>query len=139
MWGGFDLSATRYRGRSVTPPSDIPMFQRNGMTEEVVAVGFVLGDNETAPYFYGYISPPPDDMVEADLGVEGASYDLDAGLAKLPWDRARQSPEPHATVVSFADAIWQAAVNLGDWHADLVIARRDGWHASRLPMFRSEP
>jgi hypothetical protein len=139
MWGGFDLSATRYRGRSVTPPADAPMFQRNGMTEEVVALGFVLGDDDTPPYFYGYISPPPANIVDADLGAQGASYDVDAGLAKLPWDAARRTPDPEATVVAFADALWQAAVDLGGWDADLVIDRYDGWAASRQPMFRAEP
>ena len=139
MWGGFDLSATRYCGRSITPPLGVPMFQRNGMTEQVVAVGFVLGDDDTPPYFYGYVTPPPRGIVDADLGAEGASYDVAAGLAKLPWDAARRTPDPHTTVVAFADAIWQVAVDLGDWDADLVIDRHDGWHASRQPMFRSEP
>jgi len=138
MWGGFDLSATRYRGHSVNPPEGVPMFQRNGMTEEVVCVGFVLGDDDTPPYFYGYVTPPPPGLSDADLVAEGATYDVAAGLAQLSWDAARRTPDPETTVVAFADAIWQIAVDLGDWDADLVIDRHDGWHAARHPMFRSE-
>jgi hypothetical protein len=138
MWGGFDLSATRYRGRSVVPPVGAPMFQRNGMTEEVVAVGFVLGDNDTAAYFYGYISPAPTDLVDADFDVPGASYDPDAGLFKLPWDAARRASDPQTAVMAFADAIWKMAVDLGAWD-DLVIGRHDGWYAGRQPMFGSAP
>lgn len=139
MWGGFDLSATRYRGRSIVPAEGAPMFQRNGMTEEVVAVGFVLGDDDTAAYFYGYISPSPTDIIEAELGVMGASYDAAGGLFKLPWDAVQQAPDPHNAVVQFADDIWRAAVDLGAWDGDLVIDRHDGWYAGHQPMFDSAP
>ena len=114
------------------------MFQRNGMTEEVVAVGFVLGDDDTAPYFYGYITPPPINFVDADLRVDGATYDADAGLAKLPWVAARQTSDPQTAVVAFADAMWRIAVDLADWDDDLVIDRHDGLHAGRQPMFDSD-
>lgn len=138
MWGGFDLSATRYRARALIPPAGAPMFQRNGMTEEVVAVGFVLGDDDTATYFYGYISPPPANLDATDLGVAGASYEAAGGLFKLPWDAARRAPDPQGAVVAFADALWRIAVDRGGWD-DLVIDRRDGWYAGRQPMFGSAP
>lgn len=94
MWGGFDVSATRYRHRPVTPPETAPMFQRNGMTEEVVAVGFVIGDDDTPARFYAYVSPPPDGFGSVDLALPGASYDPDAGLAILPWSAALETPDP---------------------------------------------
>jgi hypothetical protein len=139
MWGGFDLSAARYRGRSVVPPEGAPMFQRNGMTEEVVSVGFVLGDDDTAAYFYGYVSPPPTNLGDVNLDVIGASYDAAGGVFKLPWDAARRASDPQTTVIAFADAIWKMAVDLGGWDDNLVIARHDGWYAGRQPMFGSAP
>jgi Family of unknown function (DUF5996) len=137
MWGGFDLSATRYNGQPVEPPATQPMFQRNGMTEAVVAVGFVLGDDSTHPYFYAYVSPEPGGLAQTDFGVDGAAYSAEDGLAKLPWDVVTSSADPDTTIVQFADAVWHAAVELGGWDAALVLARRDGWYASQHPMFGS--
>jgi len=135
-WGGFDLSATRYNGRPVTPPATHPVFMQNGMTGEVVSVGFALGDEQSPhPSFYAYISPAPDGLESVDFGVPEAAWIPQAGLVVLPWDAVRSSDDPEATVVRFADAVYRAAVDLGGWPADLVGERHDGWHASRNPVF----
>lgn len=136
MWGGFDLSATRYSGRVLTPPGSMPIFQQNGMAGEVVAVGFLPGDESSrAAGFYAYVTPPPDGIEEADFGVEGAAYVPGRGLIALPWDVVRTNDDPHATVVRFADAVYDAAVELGGWPAELVGPRHDGWYASRQLVF----
>jgi Family of unknown function (DUF5996) len=135
MWGGFDLSATRYNGHPVTPSDQAPMFQRNGMTEQVAAVGFVLGDDATPASFYAYVSPAPDGFADIDLGVPGASYSADAGLASLPWDAARAADDPRAAVITFGDAVYQAAVDAGGWDPALVLPRHDGWFAGQHPMY----
>jgi hypothetical protein len=136
MWGGFDLSATRYSGRLVMPPSTMPVFQQNGMTGEVVAVGFSLGDEKSrAAAFYAYISPAPDGINAVDFGIEGAVYDPLAELIVLPWDVVRASDDPHATVLRFADAIYDAAIKLGGWPTDVAGPRHDGWYASTHPIF----
>ena len=135
MWGGFDLSATRYNGRPIVPPASAPMFQRNGMTEEVVAVGFVLGDDTTPANFYAYISPAPTGIATADLGAVARATPKDAGLATLTWEAARTSADPDAEVIEFADAIWRAAVELGGWDAGLTLERHNGWYAATHPMF----
>jgi hypothetical protein len=136
MWGGFDLSATRYSGRVVTPPSTMPVFQQNGMAGEVVALGFALGDDESpAASFFAYITPSPDGIETADFGVEGAAYVPDAGLIVLPWDVVRASDDPEATVVRFGDAVYEAAIELGGWPGDLTGPRHDGWYASTKLVF----
>ena len=139
MWGGFDLSATRYNGRPITPSDQAPMFQRNGMTEQVAAVGFVLGDDTSPANFYAYVSPSPAGFSDFDLAVPGAQYDATAGLANLPWDAARATPEPTGAVVAFGDAVYRAAVELGGWDSDLILERRDGWFAGKHPMYVSSP
>lgn len=132
MWGGFDLFAPRYNGRSLVPPHDRPIFQQNGMNGEVVAVGFSLGDLQSrAAGFYAYIAPSPAGFESADFGVTGAAYDAAAGLVTLPWDVARANKSPQDTVLRFADAIYAAAVNFGGWPNNWVNPRHDGWYASR--------
>jgi hypothetical protein len=137
MWGGFDVSATRFSGRSVTPPDTHPTFLRNGMTGEVVAVGFVFGDemHSPAPAFYAYISPPPDGLEDASFGVPEAAWMPDAGLIVLPYDAVRASDDPHATVVRFADAVYAVAVERGGWPAELAGRRFEGWYACSHPVF----
>jgi Family of unknown function (DUF5996) len=139
MWGGFDLSATRYNGQPITPSDQAPVFQRNGMTEQVAAVGFVLGDDTSPANFYAYVSPSPAGFSDADLVVPGAHYDATAGLANLPWDAARAMPDPTGAVVAFGDAVYRAAVELGGWDSDLILERRDGWFAGKHPMYVSRP
>jgi hypothetical protein len=135
MWGGFDLSATRYCGQRTTPPAERPVFQQNGMTDAVVAVGLAFGDDFHGPDpgLYGYIGPPPDGLAGADLA--GATWDPAAGLITQRWEAIRGSADPHAAVIAFADAVYGAAVSLGGWPDDLVGPRCDGWHASRHPLF----
>ena len=136
MWGAFDLSATRYNGRPLSPPPGHPIFQQNGMCNEVVSVGLAFGDERTPmPYFFAYIAPPPDGLDDADFGVPEASWLPEAGLISLPWDAVATSDDPHATVVRFADAVYAAAVELGGWPDDLLAERHDGWYASRHPVF----
>jgi hypothetical protein len=131
MWGGFDLSATRYTGRAVTPPDTMPVFQQNGMAGEVVALGFFLGDDESrAAAFYAYISPSPPGIDAVDFGVDGATYLPEAGLIVLPWDIVRARDDPQETVVRFADGVYHAAIELGGWPANLTGPRHEGWYAS---------
>jgi hypothetical protein len=135
MWGGFDVYAARFNGRTAKPPSEAPVFQQNGMSSEVVAVGFYFGDDRSREAtFFAYISPPPDGMSTADFGVQGAGYNAQARLILLPWEIVRKSDDPRATVVKFADAVYDVAVRLGGWPADLVRERHDGWYASKHPI-----
>jgi len=132
MWGGFDLSATRYTGRPIPPPSDRPVFQQNGMNSEEVAVGFSFGDDATrTPAFYAYIMPAPAAMSSADFGVPAAKWLPQAGLVSLPWEAVRASADPQATVVRFADAVYAVAEKSDGWPAGLLMPRVDGWFASR--------
>lgn len=134
MWGGFDLSATRYRAAAVAPPADRPAFMQHGMAEEYVAVGFTFGSpGSPTPAVYAYIAPQPDGLDGRSWGPDGAGWAADAGLAVLPWEALRRLEDPHGAIVAFADAVYDAAVETAGWQADLVGPRFDGWHASRTP------
>lgn len=134
MWGGFDLSSTRYRGKSVTPPADRPAFLQHGMTEEYVSVGFFFGTHDApAASVYAYIAPQPAGIESRSWDAVGATWVADAGLVVLPWGDLRSMPDPHGAIVAFGDAVYDAAVELAGWPADLVGARFTGWQASRTP------
>jgi hypothetical protein len=134
MWGGFDLSATRYRGVSTLPPPDRPAFVQHGMVEEYVSVGFSFGSPETPDVgMYAYIWPQPDGLEGRSWGVDGAAWHPDAGLVLLPWTTVRDTADPHQAIVAFGDAVYDAAVETAGWPPDLVGPRFDGWHMSRTP------
>ena len=140
MWGGFDLSATRYRGRAITPPTGRPAFMQRGMDEEVVAAGFSFGSADSpGAGFYAYIEPAPAGVEKWDWATPGAAWDAAAGLAVLPWDTIAAAGQPASAVIAFADSAYQAAVNLAGWPAGLAGPRFDGWHASRTPPAGSRP
>ena len=134
MWGGFDLSATRYRAQPTLPRPGKPLFMQNAELEAYVSVGFTFGTPEApAAGMYAYIWPQPGGLEGRTWGVDGAAWLPDAGLAVLPWSVLRTRPDPHQAIVDFGDAVYQAAVETAGWPADLVGPRCDGWHMSRTP------
>jgi Family of unknown function (DUF5996) len=132
MWGGFDLSATRYCGRPTLPRANKPPFMQNGELQAYVSVGFFFGSAAApAAAVYAYIWPQPDGLAGRSWGVEGAEWNPEAGLVLLPWSVLREQQDPHGAVVSFGEAVYRAAVELADWPSDLIGPRCDGWHMSR--------
>ncbi len=141
MWGGFDLSSTRYRGVRVAAPADRPVFLQQGMTEEYVSVGFSYG-SPTSPQvgLYAYVAPEPKGMEGRSWGVPGAGWDVEHRVVQLAWADLLRTPDPLAAIVTFGDAVYAAAVQLAGWPADLVDRRQSGWTASTTPpSLPSEP
>jgi hypothetical protein len=132
MWGGFDLSATRYRAQPTVPPPHQPPFMQNAQLDAYVSVGFSFGDAK-APNIgmYAYIWPQPDGLGDRSWGVEGATWHPDAGLVRLPWAKLRETADPHQAIVAFGDAVYDAAVETAGWPSDLVGPRVEGWYMSR--------
>ncbi|MFE7672025.1 DUF5996 family protein [Streptomyces albidoflavus] len=134
MWGGFDLSATRWRPQRTTPTPGRPAFQQNAELHAYVSVGFSFGSADAPhPGMYAYIWPQPDGLDSRDWGVPGATWNPDAGLVQLPWPALLQTPDPVHSIVTFGDAVYAAAVDLAGWPADWVCPRVDGWYMSRTP------
>ena len=140
MWGGFDLSATRYCARPTLPRSGNPAFMQNGELQAYVSVGFSFGSEQApAAGMYAYIWPQPDGLAGRTWGVEGAQWNPDAGLVLLPWSVLRAQEDPSSAVVDFGNAVYQAAVELAGWPADLIGPECDGWYMSRTPPSETRP
>jgi hypothetical protein len=59
-WGSFDLSHTRYSGKTASPPKYGGKIMRSAEDEENFAIGFWAGNaSYTKPAFYSYIYPAP--------------------------------------------------------------------------------
>jgi hypothetical protein len=139
MWGGFDLSATRFRARPATPTPGRPPFMQNAQLHSYLSVGFCfdntkISDVDAPPIgMYAYIWPQPDGLEGRSWGVKGAAWYPEAGLVLLPWDTLRELPDPHRAIVDFGDAVYEAAVETAGWPTDVFVPRVDGWYVSRTP------
>lgn len=134
MWGGFDLSATRYRAQPAVPPPHRAAFMQNAQVEAYVSVGFAFGSPQAPDVgMYAYIWPQPGGLEGRSWGVDGAAWHPDAGLVLLPWAALRETGDPHRAIVAFGDAVYDAAVETAGWPSDLIGPCCDGWYMSRTP------
>jgi Family of unknown function (DUF5996) len=122
FWHSFDLSLSRFSGRpGVVIESDL--VNREAYTHEVMLFGFWMGDEQTYPdaSFYAFMSPEPAGWRDAQVvGGEWTSI----GLAVLPWERLRSSPDPRAMLLAFLQSAYEEAAGLAGWD---VAALRSSW------------
>ncbi len=121
FWGSFDLAVTRFSGRSAPEhPAGIPAMPdwvaREAYSHEVSSLGFWPGGE---PYpeaiFYSYAYPTPDGMPGATVRPDAAVWSGDLGEFVLPWSAVRESPDPEATLLAFAQDTYEVAADLAEW------------------------
>jgi len=118
FWHSFDLAFARYNGRPVPQPPDVDAVTREAYSHEVIAFGFWPGDEQLPqPAFYSYTSPEPADLRTQALEPAGAHW-IERGhgsLALLPYDTARASADPRATLLAFLESAYQAGARTAGW------------------------
>ena len=63
------------------------------------------------PAFYSYAYPTPHGFSAVQPEPEAAYFDNDLGEFLLPYDAVRRSNDPEATLMSFLDSTYRAALN----------------------------
>ncbi|KQR50833.1 hypothetical protein ASF88_16520 [Leifsonia sp. Leaf336] len=124
FWGAMDLAVTRFSGRTAPPhPGGAPncpdSVMREGYSHELSSAGFWPGGGSEGA-FYSYAYPAPDGYAEAEL-PPGASFSEEYGEFLLPYEAARASADPDATVLAFLRATYAAAAQRADWPPELLI------------------
>jgi hypothetical protein len=122
-WGGFDISCTRFSGRSAPlHPGGIPNIPdyvtREGYSHECISAGWWPGNvggpvSEPAFYAYSYPEPPGCDM--AAVRPDGAYWHRDMHEWFLPYERVRSAPDPERVVREFLQSTYEAAADLAKW------------------------
>jgi hypothetical protein len=121
FWGGFDLAATRFSGRSAPRhPGGVPncpdYVMWDAYSHECTSAGFWPGGfGVDVPAFYAYAYPEPAGFAERPAGPEGAYYDTTLREFILPYEVVRRAPAPDAAVLAFLQAVYDAAADLGRW------------------------
>jgi hypothetical protein len=128
-WGSFDLSTTRYCGRS-TPPREWPTRWMALAAEwEQALAGFWPGNMRfPEPAFVAYTTPAPDGFKDAAVEPEAASFSEALGEFVLPYAAVRDADDPASLILRFYNSAYAAGANLAGW--DRAALERPAYSAS---------
>lgn len=124
FWGTFDLTVTRYSGRSIQPPANAGVIRRVSADAEVICAGFWPGDGRLrSAAFFGYAYPSPQGLEQERLGPDAAHWDPNFGEFILLYDEVRRAADPEGTILDFCESLYAAGSRLADWDPALVTVR----------------
>ncbi|MBV8116546.1 MAG: hypothetical protein JOZ01_01135 [Candidatus Eremiobacteraeota bacterium] len=81
-------------------------------------VGLFFGDEQTAPFFYGYIYPQPGAAEKLAIAPPSATWSTQLNEWVLPYDRVRAAADPVATVNAFLDSIFAQCFIAAGWRRE---------------------
>lgn len=115
-WGTFDLSVSRYSGRTAPPPASTDSITDEAYSHEVSSAGFWAGDAEYPhPAFFSYTMPAPDGYTAMPIGPAEASFNKKRGLFLLPYEVVRDAASPARTLLEFYQSTYEAGADAGGW------------------------
>lgn len=121
-WGSFDLSCTRFSGRTAPPhPGGVPHLAdrvtREAYSHECCSAGWWPGDTASGAEaaFYSYAYPEPPGYGKRRIAPASAYYDAGLHEFLLPHEGVRRDATPEGRVLEFFDSTYDAAADLGDW------------------------
>ena len=118
FWHSFDLALSRYSGRAANRPASDNPVEQEAYSQEVIAVGFWPGDENTqAPTYYTYTAPEPPALTTMPLRPADAQWvSSGAGhIGALPYDTVRNAADPRATLLEFVRSGFEAGAKAAQW------------------------
>ncbi len=121
FWGSCDLAASRFSGRRAPEhPGGFPNMPdrvvREAYSHECSSCGFWPGGEKTPyPLFFSYAYPEPPGFKDATVRPHAAHYSRELGEFLLPYEEARNSPDPDACLLEFLQSTYEAAAGLAGW------------------------
>jgi hypothetical protein len=119
-WGAFDLALLLFSGKKVPPPADRGYLMTYDLDAEMMNVGLYFGDDEHAPFFYGYIHPEPAGAENLPVGPSPATWSTQLHEWVLPYEAVRSCADPTAAIVAFLDSIYAQCFAAAGWNRDAV-------------------
>jgi len=119
FWGGADLAASRFSGRSAPKhPGGVPncadWVQELAYSHEVSSCGYWPGGGGEG-CFYSYVYPQPQGFAHWPVQPAAAHYDHTMGEFILPYASVRTAEDPDATLLAFLQSTYEAAAELAGW------------------------
>ena len=122
FWGGFDLAATRFSGRTApTHPGGAPncpdWVMHEAYSHECSSAGVWFGGGEiTEPMYYAYSYPEPEGFKTHPVRPAGAFYSETMREFLMPYEVVRQAASPDETLLEFLQSTYEAAAEHGQWN-----------------------
>ncbi len=115
-WGSFDLSETRFSGRSAPEREWPARWMALGADQEQASAGFWPGSGKVqAPAFFAYTFPEPPGCPDATIRPDAAFYHPDLSEFILPYDEVRMSPSPDQLILDFFQSTYEVGATLAGW------------------------
>jgi Family of unknown function (DUF5996) len=112
-WGTLDVALLLFSGRHVAAPSDRGYLMKYDLDAEQMNVGLYLGDEQNAPFFYGYVYPEPASASRLSIRPHQASWSTHLNEWVLPYAAVRASSDPEATIIAFLDSMYEQCAAAG--------------------------
>jgi hypothetical protein len=136
-WGDFDLSQTRFSGKSAVPPKGADRRARFTEDQENVTAGFWPGGVKLPKAaFYSYTYPAPSGYRTASVRPDAARYDANLGEFVLDYDDVRRSAAPEEMILEFLRSTYDAGAMLAHW--DRAALEQHAPAVGRKPGARAE-
>lgn len=114
-WGALDISLALFNGKHVPPPTDRGYIMKYDLDAEMMSAGLYFGDENTAPFFYGYIFPQPPGAEKLAIAPASASWSDSVKEWVLPYESVRTAADPQAELYAFLDAMYEHCVTVAGW------------------------
>ncbi len=137
FWGAMDLAVTRFSGRAAPRhPGGFPHMPdeitREAYSQEVSSLGFWPGaDAMPTAIFYSYAYPEPAGFSEAKIKPDAALYNAQLHEFVLPYDAVRTAKSPDDALLKFAQSVYDAASQLGEWDRAALEEKKPSLHSAR--------
>jgi hypothetical protein len=119
-WGAFDVAMLLFSGRRLSPPTDRGYLMKYDLDAELMNVGLYFGDEQHAPFFYGYIFPEPPNAEALPVAPGQAAWSTQLREWVLPYEAVRGSGDPGGAIRAFADSIYSLCFSAGGWNREAL-------------------
>ena len=119
FWGSFDVTCTRFSGRTAPPRKGA--ITGPAYSHEEISVGFWPGGGAVdGPAFYSYTAPQPAGLPEAPVGPAAAGWHSGLSEFILMYDEVRQTHSPREALLEFFESTYAAGANLANWDREAL-------------------
>ena len=130
FWGGLDLAATRFSGRTAPPhpggaPNCGPLVMAEAYSHEVSSSGYWPGGGPEG-VFYSYAYPEPPGFAKTPVQPASAGWSNDFAEFLLQYETVRLAADPQDNLMSFLQSTYEAAANAADWDRASLERPRSG-------------
>jgi len=119
-WGALDVALLLFNGNHVAPPLDRGYLMKYDLDAELMNAGLYFGDENNAPFFYGYVFPEPPGAAGAPMAPADASWSGSLREWVLPYDIVRAAADPAAQVRAFLDAVYAQCITAAGWDREAL-------------------